>query len=562
MVSTSTTPILAASATDADDFMVGLTFEVRRAGTTTVLASGQSASAEGEQGTFQVPSGVLSNGDSFEFRVGAADMQTSTWSSWASGTIAVPTGQQMPTAVALTSCQGPCENWISDTANPTFTATRPGGSGSAGLVFEIRDGVGFDTTHEVLDVAPQSRATWSVPAGTLGVGGYDLRVGTRIADTTIWSAWYQFGIDPEVTDGADFPLSDAPQTNAETVPSDPNATPDPARDSADTGPVSTYGEADEDALDAKVALDEADATSAGLSRNTDSLSSRRVSIPLKYAPRAHIHPGEKDFPMSPDTFLNHSDVMWFGYACGKLLIDKTPEPVTLGGGGYTHKPTTGNDYCNGQGTLYRSDDNVRPGDEGNSIFQGQGMYLNLNNSYRDGQGFQGDEPVFYDYQPKKYLLYWFSWGNSYEKPPGVTVGTHEGDWERVAIKLDSNNDPRLVQYFYHYDSCTLKWGDAPRKGNRLNLWIAQHAHGVYPANAVTPGYKHAGYTYHDSISGDGPTWYASNNLDNVRTQDWFGYGGGWGEKYGHFGGQWGPLGPNSYHSNTPPTFSSNKCDVH
>ncbi|CAN5220031.1 hypothetical protein BH09ACT11_BH09ACT11_07560 [soil metagenome] len=119
-------------------------------------------------------------------------------------------------------------------------------------------------------------------------------------------------------------------------------------------------------------------------------------------------------------------------------------------------------------------------------------------------------------------------------------------------------------YYYHYDSCTLPWSKAPRVNGHLKIWFAKTAHGSYPANAIPPTYTRFGYDYKDKISGSGSqVWYGNPNgvLRNARDQAWYQFGGAWGDKYGSLGAQWGPIGPNYYHGNTPPTFSSKTCKM-
>ena len=340
----------------------------------------------------------------------------------------------------------------------------------------------------------------------------------------------------------------------------------PSLDAEDQPATDTYTDADLDALDAAIALDENDATTAGIAENSESLTTRRVTIPMKYAPKGWIHQDETQFPFSPNTWFKHSDLMWYaGDPCGRYDMDATPDPDDLGAGEYRHQRVVydGHGACPTTGDTYTSIQNVRPGDAESDVGS-QGMYLNLNNDYRDGQGFGHDEPVWYEYEPKQYLIYWFTWGNSYEQYGRFEAGTHEGDWERMAIKLDSvTNTPVRVQYFYHKDSCTLRWGDAPRRRDHLKLWFAKNAHGVYPAGG-RPYHKSIPVLddYYDQISDNGGQsyiWYASKVLLPVKSQDWYRYGGAWGDKYGSLGGQWGPMGPNHRHAKTPPTFKAPAC---
>lgn len=177
------------------------------------------------------------------------------------------------------------------------------------------------------------------------------------------------------------------------------------------------------------------------------------------------------------------------------------------------------------------------------------MYLNLNNGYRDGQGFQGldgtPEPVYYRFISGRYITFWFHYGYSQT----VNVG-HEGDWERISIKLSASNTPTAIEYFHHFSSCTLLWRDVPRSSvdGRPVVWVTKEAHGSYPA-----GYEPM---FSDKINGNGPLWRTWQNLAGVRAQPWFGYAGGWGSP-----GANGVLsGPSAPPTHPAPQFKSGKCD--
>ena len=64
--------------------------------------------------------------------------------------------------------------------------------------------------------------------------------------------------------------------------------------------------------------------------------------------------------------------------------------------------------------------------------------------------------VFYEYAPKRYVAYWFFSGYS---APALALGLrrpklrprfgHEGDWERIVVCLDRNEQPGPVGYWQH-----------------------------------------------------------------------------------------------------------------
>lgn len=62
-----------------------------------------------------------------------------------------------------------------------------------------------------------------------------------------------------------------------------------------------------------------------MSPSSTTLSPRKVPVPTKYAPKAWLHKDEKAGPLSPETFLAHSDLTW--YSTGrKILMSANPNP--------------------------------------------------------------------------------------------------------------------------------------------------------------------------------------------------------------------------------------------
>lgn len=182
------------------------------------------------------------------------------------------------------------------------------------------------------------------------------------------------------------------------------------------------------------------------------------------------------------------------------------------------------------------------------------MYLNLAESKRDGDGFGGKEPVYNKYEKYKSIHYWFNYGDSFiELPTRDRVGHHEGDWEHIAIKLHKDtNAPTKIQYFYHHNSCTLKWADVPKRATHPVVWIAKYSHGSYPRGATPERIK----GHRDSISGEGEVWRSWRDLRNLNEEDWYGYAGAFGQV--RFRPQTsGTWGPNKFRGN--PGFGTKNC---
>lgn len=264
------------------------------------------------------------------------------------------------------------------------------------------------------------------------------------------------------------------------------------------------------------------------------------------APRVRIHPEEQFFPLSSHTFVDHSDLRWsHNSGCLDHGVDTTPSETSMSGGTtYDHQEAS-NTWCDHYGTWWQPDDIVAPHQDGGPGGN-EGLFLDLENAYRDGQGFGGDEPVYYKFVSGSRIDYWFHWGYSQT----LNIGAHEGDWERISVRLNDSNEPQEVQYFQHHTSCTLAWSDAPKYNGHPVLWATKEAHGSYPAGADA----HSG----DRISGDGPLWNTQGNLDGLGSIDWYGYAGGWGE-VGNFADTTGPWGPNPHRGE--PGFATPRCDM-
>lgn len=169
---------------------------------------------------------------------------------------------------------------------------------------------------------------------------------------------------------------------------------------------------------------------------------------------------------------------------------------------------------------------------------------------RDGGGLGRNEPTYVEYVEKKLLHYWFHYANSYN-PTFSSAFTHEGDWEHIAIKLDSStNRPTWVQYFYHHNSCRLPWARVPKTNGHPIVHVAREAHGSYPPGART--------VLGDDIM-SGPLWNTAINVKRVKEEPWWGYTGGWGE-VGQNSLTTGPRGPNPQRSReSAPSFGVNIC---
>lgn len=170
------------------------------------------------------------------------------------------------------------------------------------------------------------------------------------------------------------------------------------------------------------------------------------------APRMRLHTSEDRNPRSPINFVKYSRIKWVHDAgCDDHANpDDLPSESKLSGGGYTH--WTAASDCSHQATTWTSKQYTAVGETYDSPRPGglEGFTLNLDDDMRDGGAFNADEPVIVR-TDNNWIQYWFNFGDS----QNLSGSGHEGDWERISIRLSDKNVPKEVEYSFHHDKCTL-----------------------------------------------------------------------------------------------------------
>ncbi len=248
------------------------------------------------------------------------------------------------------------------------------------------------------------------------------------------------------------------------------------------------------------------------------------------SPYVYLAPDEKNRPVDAEQFIQHSTLKWSHSApCPsdhQLAAQGTVNAANLGTGSYRHQKKSGWPGCNDSGTYYRSNERVRP----HEMNARDGMYLDLDNGRR-GIG-STSAPVYYEYEPKTFITFWMF----YPYNDGPLVQNHEGDWERVAIRLDANDQPTTVAYFGHGSYCVKAWTAAPKTNGHPTVFSARGTHAGYPREGDFP--TALGFSDH---TGKGAVWQTTT-AHNARTSPWYRYGGAWGE-VGESTHTTGPSGP-------------------
>jgi hypothetical protein len=296
---------------------------------------------------------------------------------------------------------------------------------------------------------------------------------------------------------------------------------------------------------------------------------------VRYAPVVFLHPGEPYWPMPVDCFLAKAQLDW------ARRQGRTPETAgevldakRLGHGQYHENEES--EACLRPKCLFDTDDFTRPYDEKRVDIRGRpGFYLDVEDPYRGGAEstrpgsiFAGT-PVYYDYLPRRYVTYWFFYGFSepfgqLKLPPQAKAVGHEGDWERISIRLGRADQATDINYYAHHGAEPYTWASSAvtTLDDHPIVFSALKSHASYPDQ----GPKKSGF----DRAAPGLMWLTWYSLKDVRCAPWFGFGGAWGttravpnivrglaRRVGFQVGEsefTGPLGPSGYKPPAPSTW--------
>jgi hypothetical protein len=253
----------------------------------------------------------------------------------------------------------------------------------------------------------------------------------------------------------------------------------------------------------------------------------------RYAPLVYLAKGEKYEPASADAFIQNSRLRWShdaGAGDDEIADPGKIDEAKLGGKGKNRSAYT--DQVESQigsikhGRHIRSDQDVRPND-GKGDGGNEGFFLDLANSKRGSLG-STRSPVYYEAKAGHYITYWFFYAYNDGPFPGG-ADNHEGDWERISVKLDGTNRATAVSYYQHEGSKELRWGQVPKQGSHPIVYSARGSHASYARPGTYGLQKVAGHPLAKDHASQGQAWATWKNLKNAQQQAWYGYGGAWGE---------------------------------
>lgn len=264
-----------------------------------------------------------------------------------------------------------------------------------------------------------------------------------------------------------------------------------------------------------------------------------------------MHPEEVNFPMAPMDFIHLSRFRrhnagasddGFNKLTNSFLNnnDHTPEyydiPVSIINTYYI------------PGSTY----NLRPRDA-NSFGVGE-VFLEPDDNLRGDFNPNGRVPVFEYSSPttSEKREYWIFYGYNYANYQGVSL-SHQGDWERVILDIVNNNivGATLSQHtkLQYYTRDQLQVTDV-NGVQTLYVYPARGSHAHYPQPGNYPLSVVLGIDLGvatDVTANGGYQWTITDHIQNLSTQPWRLYAGGWGE-VGTGIWPWndattGPLGP-------------------
>lgn len=131
--------------------------------------------------------------------------------------------------------------------------------------------------------------------------------------------------------------------------------------------------------------------------------------------------------------------------------------------------------------------------------------------------------TYYEYDPESNTITYYYFYPNNDGPAGGTgdLQNHEGDWEKVTIKLDDQYRPNTVSYSAHGGGSEIPWSQAIKEDGRPVVFVARGSH----ANYFVPGddYHTVGNVADDQTVGstaEGLRWDTrQTSLVRVREDD-------------------------------------------
>lgn len=122
--------------------------------------------------------------------------------------------------------------------------------------------------------------------------------------------------------------------------------------------------------------------------------------------------------------------------------------------------------------------------------------------------------------------WWFYFLNDYRLVGRwLAVGTHEGDWEMIQLRLDPDgSSPDMALYTHHRAAQTRAWDDVEKVSEQPVVYVARGSHGCY----FTPATRWTGAWFDHA---DGRVDRGPQKLELIGdgpVDDWIRWPGAWG----------------------------------
>ncbi|HYJ67777.1 MAG TPA: hypothetical protein VEX15_08950 [Nocardioidaceae bacterium] len=271
----------------------------------------------------------------------------------------------------------------------------------------------------------------------------------------------------------------------------------------------------------------------------------REELAERFAPMIWIAKGEELQPIDADRIIAESDLMFSNPGPGgcpdPIVSDESVDAQRLAAGGYVaYEQVNG---CQ-DGKRWVTNEGPAPMDRDQA-----GFYLDIRDAAFGGDG--NTAPVYVEFKDGQYLVYWFAYGDNNATLGPVKDFDHEGDWERMGVRLDANNEPTDTVYWTHGAPCSVPWPAAPKDGEHPIGFAAKGTHATYPEAGRFR------YEFVDRTSA-GTRWETWTGAEFADEQPWWSYTGAWGT-VGQGKHSTGPDGPSPDGNNLAAALDAQPC---
>jgi hypothetical protein len=199
-------------------------------------------------------------------------------------------------------------------------------------------------------------------------------------------------------------------------------------------------------------------------RDSDGISdSQEASLAERYAPIIYHAYEEKFFPMSVESFLQHTTLMFYDDACTpdeNRVVDMSPTSAEL-------PQVTAGSSCGSTDVIYSGATRSRR--------KQRTFYLaDVSPQFRTGGSTADQWPTYYHAYKNNFEGITIQFWRFY--PFNGLIPYHGGDWEGVHIVLSASETPRAVRFLGHATIDEYAWDDVEKEGNHPVVYSERGGH--------------------------------------------------------------------------------------